>query len=100
MALLITSTNIVYWAALICLRGYVLVDIWSWFVVPTFDLPALSIPAALGVSAALKFSGRGPTAKEFRAALQESNTFLEDYVAPLLYILVVWAYAYIISLFM
>jgi hypothetical protein len=31
-------------------RGYVLSLLWLWFLVPTFGLAALSIPAALGVS--------------------------------------------------
>jgi hypothetical protein len=31
-------------------RGYVLSIIWGWFIVPTFGLPALSIPVAIGLS--------------------------------------------------
>lgn len=30
--------------------GYALSILWGWFVVPTFHLPALSIPAAIGIS--------------------------------------------------
>lgn len=30
--------------------GYALSVLWAWFIVPTFDLPLLSIPAAIGVS--------------------------------------------------
>jgi hypothetical protein len=32
----------------IIVRGWVLTVLWSWFVVPTFSLPELSIPVALG----------------------------------------------------
>lgn len=31
-------------------RGYALSIIWGWFMVPTFGLPALSIPVAIGLS--------------------------------------------------
>lgn len=30
--------------------GYVLSTLWGWFLVPIFDLPALSVPAAVGVA--------------------------------------------------
>lgn len=32
------------------LSGWVLSVLWGWFIVPAFHLPALSIPAAIGVS--------------------------------------------------
>ena len=32
------------------LQGFVLKVLWAWFVVPTFQLPGLTIPAALGLS--------------------------------------------------
>lgn len=35
---------------LIILSGFVLKQLWGWFVVPTFGLPELSIPIALGLS--------------------------------------------------
>ncbi len=31
-------------------NGYILVKLWSWFIVPTFNLPALSIPVGIGIS--------------------------------------------------
>ncbi len=31
-------------------NGWVLSILWGWFMVPTFGLPALSIPAAIGVA--------------------------------------------------
>ena len=41
---------------LILYRGWVLALGWAWFMVPTFALPALSIPAALGISGLLSFT--------------------------------------------
>jgi hypothetical protein len=32
------------------LNGYVLSLLWSWFLVPTFHIPALNIPQAIGIS--------------------------------------------------
>ncbi|MDP3994695.1 MAG: hypothetical protein Q8P91_02605 [bacterium] len=34
----------------VVLQGFALKILWAWFVVPTFQLPGLSIPAALGLS--------------------------------------------------
>ena len=36
--------------ASIMIRGIVLVTLWEWFMVTTFSAPALSVPAALGIS--------------------------------------------------
>lgn len=39
----------------ISLRGYVLVQLWTWFIVPQFDLAPLSITSALGIATIAKF---------------------------------------------
>lgn len=36
-------------------RGYVLSILWAWFIVPTFGLPALSIPFAIGLALVVGF---------------------------------------------
>lgn len=36
--------------ALTVLNGFVLSQMWAWFVVPLFGLPALTIPYAIGLS--------------------------------------------------
>lgn len=41
--------NIVLFCAIGPVRGWALSQLWLWFVVPTFHVPALSIPAAMGV---------------------------------------------------
>lgn len=35
--------------------GYVLSVVWGWFITPTLGAPRLSIPAAIGVAAAIRF---------------------------------------------
>jgi hypothetical protein len=37
------------------IKGWVLSILWSWFIVGTFGLPALSIPAAIGLSLVVGF---------------------------------------------
>lgn len=36
-------------AALACMNGYALSVLWAWFIVPTFGLPSLSVPTAIGI---------------------------------------------------
>lgn len=36
-------------------RGYVLSILWSWFIVPAFGLPALTVPLAIGLSLLVGF---------------------------------------------
>ncbi len=38
------------WIGYIVLKGFVFSTLWFWFIVPTFRLPALSIPIACGIS--------------------------------------------------
>lgn len=35
--------------------GYVLSILWGWFIVPTFNLPALSIPLAIGIALVISY---------------------------------------------
>ena len=47
-------------AFIVILRGWVLTQLWAWFVTPTFGLPALGIVAAVGLSMIVRyFSGTG-----------------------------------------
>lgn len=48
-ALSVVSGIVGVLAALTMWRGYVLTVLWAWFVVSTFAVPALSIPAAIGL---------------------------------------------------
>lgn len=48
MVLLIGIIAVV--VAMTLLRAFVLLKLWAWFVVPLFNLPALTIPYAIGLS--------------------------------------------------
>jgi hypothetical protein len=37
------------------LNGYVLSVLWSWFIVPTFNIPSLNIPTAIGVALVVEY---------------------------------------------
>ncbi len=59
-------------------RGYVLVILWKWFMVSTFEVRALSIPAAIGVSLIVSYmthqvnwatDDATPTAKAARSVM-------------------------------
>lgn len=71
------------------LRGWVLSILWGWFVVPTFGLPALSIPIAIGIGLILAFTTHQISLKKEEdksSGTQFSNTILH----PLLILLVGW----------
>jgi len=40
-------------------QGYVATQLWSWFVVPTFQVPGLSIPIAIGLCILMNLPTRG-----------------------------------------
>ena len=47
-------------AFVVILRGWVLTQLWAWFVTPTLGLPALGVAAAIGLSLIVgHFSGSG-----------------------------------------
>lgn len=48
-------------------RGWVLMLLWAWFVSPTFGVPALRIPTALGVAVLVGMLTFNPTGKESRS---------------------------------
>lgn len=48
-----TTAILMVYAAM--LNGWALAKLWSWFIVGTFGLPALSIPAAIGLSMVVSY---------------------------------------------
>lgn len=41
---------------LIALDGFAIATLWRWFVVPTFHLPTLSVPVALGLATIVRYA--------------------------------------------
>ena len=50
LTLSVVAFAVVYVAAAVIVKGYVLSVLWSWFVMPTFALPTLSVPLAIGLT--------------------------------------------------
>jgi hypothetical protein len=47
--LLVLFITVVMTAAITTWEGFVLTKLWAWFVVPTFGLPMLTVPVAIGI---------------------------------------------------
>jgi len=67
----------------ILLVGFVFLTFWGWFVVPTFDLPTLTLPAAIGIALAVQFiTKHTPLTSEERT----DKEFWEDWAARTFFI--------------
>ena len=49
------STRIILMVYAAMINGWALAKLWSWFIVTTFGLPALSIPAAIGLAMVVSY---------------------------------------------
>lgn len=49
------STTIVIMVYAAMMNGWALSKLWSWFIVTTFGLPALTIPAAIGLAMVVSY---------------------------------------------
>lgn len=77
-------------------KGFVLSKLWLWFIVPTFGLPALSVPLAIGLCVLVGLF----TANLARRQKDEETSFwtlylVDGFVAPALALL----FGYIVTLF-
>lgn len=56
-------------------EGFILKTMWAWFIVPTFGLPALSIPVAIGICLIMAFlTHQIPPKSEPGREMQDSLT--------------------------
>lgn len=83
------TTCLLFVIYLLCLipgsiwSGYVLSVLWAWFIVPTFELQAISIPAAIGVSLLVNYlTSKSPQANEGNQSGQSkiAQTFINGLV--------------------
>lgn len=77
-------------AALAAWRGYVLSVLWLWFIVATFGVPAISIPAAIGIMLIVGMFKN--TAKKNTHDVEESawETLGKGFVVPLIVLGMGW----------
>lgn len=70
--------------------GYVLHIIWAWFAVPLFSLPALSIPAAIGVSITTHYLTHSYTPKYKDHKPDTADAVLDTVLRPLIILCLAW----------
>ncbi len=76
-------------------QGFVLVKVWGWFVVPTFELTALSIPVAIGLVCVMRMlTGLYNQATVFNKDDTAHEKFGKAigvmFVAPLMLLVIAW----------
>lgn len=75
------------------LRGYVLSVMWGWFVVPTFGLPPLNIPIAIGLALIIAFTTHQVSLKK------EEQDFGSQIGNSLIYPILLLGIGWIVTLF-
>lgn len=69
---------------LTCLRAFVLLKLWTWFVMPLFGLPALTIPYAIGLSLVVSLFFHSTAKKE------DKNFWVSAITSPLIALFIGW----------
>ena len=76
-------------------QGWIICKLWTWFIVPTFALPVLSIPVAIGIAViASVIRGTTPSSKEeedFSTAKVLSRSIAHRLVIPFMSLAFGWA---------
>lgn len=80
----------------ITLNGFILTLLWSWFIVPQFSLPYLSIPMALGLATILSMLTHQTTDSSHNKDKTFTTICVEAFSRPLSNLL----YGWVITLFM
>ena len=73
---------------LMVLRGYVLSQLWLWFLVPMFKLPEITVFGAYGIC--LIFSFLIPSRYDFETDKQKLKTIIEGITFPFFVLLIGW----------
>lgn len=78
-------------------RGFVLVKMWTWFVVPYFNLPKISIPLAIGLSLLIGFL---VVQTQPASEKSPSEAFVRTIIVSILFSLISLFLAWIVSMFL
>lgn len=82
-------------AGLILLEAVIVIDLWGWFIIPTFGLPGISYPVAIGICLLGTLICPTPTIPK------ESKYEGMQWVGAVIFrLLMVWGIGYIASLWM
>lgn len=80
-------------------RGFVLSKLWLWFIVPTFNAPALSLTAAIGLSILVGMFTYG-IASQYSDKDKTSGDEWKGIGNGFLYPLISLGFGYVVTLFM
>ena len=92
MAVLATLGGIFIVIISTIIKGFVLVKLWGWFIIPVFNAPVLSVPYAIGLSLLVNYITPTEESKEEDEEL--ASKFLKlgakAVIAPLIVLLFGW----------
>ena len=73
-------------------QGFVLAQMWAWFVVPLFHLPALSVAAAIGLALTVGMVTRNsePEDKDKSTAERLITSLIKAFLAPVITLAMGW----------
>ena len=74
------------------LRGFILTQLWAWYLVPLFHIPQIAVLEAIGLSYIVTFFQGTPQKSE----TDWGYTFVAAFIGPLL----TWGFAFIVHLLM
>ena len=69
-------------------NGFVFTKLWAWFVAPTFDLPILSIPTAIGIQVLIVMLF--PKSNSDRDTKNFAEIWLFSFAFPLVALVIAW----------
>ena len=81
LAILLTPLSLIW-------SGFVTTKVWAWFVAPTFDLPSLSIPTAIGIQVLILLLSPKSNANENTKDFAEILSF--SFAFPLVALAIAW----------
>lgn len=78
-------------AASLAWNGFVFVQLWRWFVVPAFGLPAINIPTAIGIGILIRlltYSTPNQQDDDFKKAMARTTAYA--FVPSAVYLVIGW----------
>jgi len=72
--------------------GYALSVLWGWFIVPTFDIPAISIPTAIGIALVIGFVSKSDQTTDGSKSFADSlgELVVKAFLKPSIALLIGW----------
>lgn len=78
--------------------GFVFKTLWLWFIVPTFNVPVLSIAQAMGIMSILNYTK--PKVKDNDKERTATDVFIRGLIEVVLYAIVALMFGWVVHQFM